>query len=90
MQRFSSEPLEAHILPDPPSQPPSGAWKTWCLAIGAFGLFIVCSGAAFWGLGQLVNLGMDSGPKGSLVYSWETPEEHQANVAAALNANWCA
>ncbi|HEX5105586.1 MAG TPA: hypothetical protein VFV87_17325, partial [Pirellulaceae bacterium] len=86
MQRFSSEPLQAVILPDPPPQPPpSGAWKTWCLAIGAFGLFIVCSGAAFWGLGKLVNFGVDASPKGSLVYSWETPEEHRVNVTAAMN-----
>jgi hypothetical protein len=89
VQRLPSEPLEARILPDDLPSPPrgSGAWKNWALALGAFALFVVCSGGVFWGLGQLINLGF-SGPanKGSLIYSWETPEEQAANIAAAMNA----
>jgi hypothetical protein len=86
VHRPSSEPLEARILPDPPPAR-SGAWKNWALALGAFALFVACSGGLFWGLGQLVNLGFNDGAaKGSLVYSWEAPEEQAANVAAAMNA----
>lgn len=87
MHRHFSEPLEALVLPDSPP-PGGGAWKNWALALGAFCLFVVCSGGLFWGLGQLINLGF-SGPnnKGSLIYAWETPAEHAANIAAAMNAN---
>ena len=58
------------------------------LGIGAFCLFVVCSGAGFWGLGKLVNLGFaGAGTKGSLIYSWESPDERHANIAAAMNAS---
>jgi hypothetical protein len=62
-------------------------WKNWVLALSAFCAFVVCSGALFWGLGKLVNLGFSgAGNKGSLIYAWESPEEHAANIAAAMNA----
>jgi hypothetical protein len=88
VQRHPHEPLEAVLLPDlPPPNSGGGAWKTWAIALSAFGLFVVCSGAGFWGLGKLVNLGFSgAGHRNSLVYAWETAEQRQANVATAMNA----
>jgi hypothetical protein len=87
VQRYSQEPLEAILLPDAPPPARGGAGKTWLMALGAFCLFVVCSGALFWGLGKLANLGFaGAGSRGSLIYSWETPDERRTNLVAAMNA----
>lgn len=87
MRSPSQGPLDAVVLPDPPPKPPSTAWKGWVLATGAFVLFVACSGAGMWGIARVTRLGMSgTGPKGSLVYAWETPDQRNANVAAAMDA----
>jgi hypothetical protein len=82
-----TEPLEAVVLEDPPRPPRSTAWKNRAVAIGAFALFVVCSGAGFWAIGRLTNLDLGGTARsGSLIYAWETEDEHAVNVAAAMNA----
>lgn len=82
----SREPLEARLLPDVPPEPLRSGGRGWLLAGGAFVVFVACFAALLWGLGKLlVSAGSvrESGGN-SLVNRWESADERQANMRAAL------